>query len=64
MIWDSVRVMTILDLLILVIVGIALYSLIRIRRQAVERAGAIGVAAVLFGLGAVGLFYFADLLLM
>ncbi len=64
MIWESISLMTVIDLFIIGIVIAAYYHFFR-RKQAIRRVGATGAAVMmLVGLGVFGLFYLADLFTM
>ncbi len=63
MIWQSVPVMTIFDILILGVVGYAALGFLRDRRRR-TRGPEAGSLAILAGLSLVALFYLTDLLVM
>ena len=64
MIWQSVWLMTTIDIVVLAIVGVALIDFLRKRRSLLALGGGMGIPAILFGLAVVALFYVADLLTM
>ena len=63
MIWQSISLMTVFDILILGVVGYAAAVFHR-NRQRLVRSSEIGFLAILIGLSLVALFYLTDLLVM
>jgi len=64
MIWQSISLMTVIDILILGIVGYAAAEFLRGRGRRSAHSSEIGSLAILGGLLLVALFYLADLLAM
>ena len=64
MIWESITLMTLFDVLILLIVLAALWSLLRHRYQLVRFNLFSGLTIMVSGLILIGLFYLADLVIM
>ena len=63
-IWNSVFLMTAIDLLIVGVVGYGLAFFLRARRRAVKRHAIPGMGAIIVGLCVIGGVFFADLLIM
>ena len=64
MIWESVTLMTITDLLIIGSVGYSLYVFVSHRRNCAHSKASIGLIAVVLGLSLIALFYVGDLVTM
>ena len=63
-IWNSVFLMTVIDLLIVAVAGYGLAFFLRARRRAAKRHAIRGMGAIIAGLTVIGGFFFADLLIM
>ncbi len=64
MIWNSVIIMTVVDLLIVGIAGSGLVFFLRVRKRDAKRQTIRGFGAIILGLMVFGGFFFADLLIM
>ncbi len=64
MIWQSISLMTVIDILILGVVGYAAAGFLRGRGRRPARSSPFGFFAIFGGLSLVALFYLADLLVM
>lgn len=64
MIWNSIGLMGAIDVVIVGVVGTALYFFIKYRKPLTDMGAAVGFLAVSTGLGVTGLFYSIDLFAM
>ena len=64
MIWTSVPVMTAIDLVVMAMMGVAIWVFIQSRINLQPLATKTGPVLVVLGLSSMGLFYFADLMTM